>query len=94
MQFPTNNSGAWEDAVRDRYEEFDSDESVLLHARAASIAVDSGRLGESVVYVTNSVAGLRAQMPVAKANGTNVRELLLMRVWGVYSLKARILRDC
>jgi hypothetical protein len=60
FQFPTIDIEAWKDAVRDRYEEFDSNENVLLRARATSIAVDSGSLGESIVYVTNNAAGLRA----------------------------------
>jgi hypothetical protein len=69
FQFPTIDIEAWKDAVRDWYEEFDSNENVPLRARATSIAVDSGSLGESIVYVTNNAARLRAQMTIAKANG-------------------------
>jgi len=67
---------AWKAAVRKRYDEFDTDENVLLHGQTMAVAADSGKLGNQIVYVTNSAGGLRAQMAVALANGTNIRGIV------------------
>ena len=66
----------WKEAVRKRYDEFDTDENVLLHGQTMAVAADSGKLGEQIVYVTNSAAGLRAQVAVALANGTNIKGIV------------------
>jgi hypothetical protein len=67
---------AWKEAVRKRYDEFDTDDNVLLHGQTAAVAADSGKLGGSVVYVTNSAGGLRAQMTAVMANGTNIKGMV------------------
>ncbi|KAE8447986.1 hypothetical protein EG329_009909 [Mollisiaceae sp. DMI_Dod_QoI] len=76
VQFPTNDTYAWEQATRARYDEFDTDENVLLHANAMATAADSGKLGEDIIYVTNSAGGLRAQMATTRANGTNIKGIV------------------
>lgn len=67
---------AWKEAVRKRYDEFDTDDNVLLHGQTAAVAADSGKLGDSVVYVTNSAGGLRAQVTAVMANGTNIKGMV------------------
>lgn len=62
----------WNEAVRKRYDEFDTDDNVVLHGQAASVAADSGKVGNSIVYVTNSAGGFRAQVTAVMANGTNI----------------------
>ena len=72
VQFPKDNEAAWQQATSARYQEFDTADNVQLHSDAAAIAADSGRLGDNIVYPTNSAAGLRAQMTAVKANGSNI----------------------
>jgi hypothetical protein len=67
---------AWKQAVRKRYDEFDTDENVLLHAQTAALAADSGKVGDQIVYVTNSAAGLRAQLTAALSTSTNIKGIV------------------
>ncbi|ORY15450.1 hypothetical protein BCR34DRAFT_532957 [Clohesyomyces aquaticus] len=76
VQFPTQDSEAWQQATSARYVEYDTKENVELHSNAASIAADSGKLGNSIVYLTNSAGGLRAMMTATKANGTNIKGIV------------------
>lgn len=77
VQFPTENKEAWEQATSARYLEFDNIDNVELHAKVAATAADSGKLGTNIVYLTNSAGGLRAQRVVTKANGTNIKALVM-----------------
>lgn len=77
VQFPTQSAEAWHQATASRYEEFDTIPNVELHSDAAAIAADSGRLGRSIVYLTNSAAGLRAMMTATKANSTNIKAIVM-----------------
>jgi hypothetical protein len=70
-QGPTQDDAAWNQATRARYDETDSWDNVQLQSDAAAVALDSGRLGDRVVYLTNSAGGYRAQVAVAKAQGGN-----------------------
>jgi len=72
VQFPKDDPAAWQRATSSRYLEFDTAENVHLQSNAAAIAADSGRLGDSIVYLTNSAGGFRAQMTAVKANGSNI----------------------
>lgn len=72
VQFPTTNTQAWLDATRSRYDEFDNAANVQLQTDVAAFAADSGRLGNSIVYLTNSAGGLRAQMTTAKSTKNNI----------------------
>ncbi|RDL32605.1 Uncharacterized protein BP5553_09061 [Venustampulla echinocandica] len=76
VQFPTNDQHAWQQATSARYEEFDTVENVQLQSDAAAVAADSGKLGHSIVYLTNSAAGLRAMMATAKSNSSNIRGIV------------------
>ncbi|KAK1759144.1 hypothetical protein QBC47DRAFT_397958 [Echria macrotheca] len=76
VQFPTKNAAAWQQATSARYDEFDTYSNVVLHAKAASRAADSGKVGQSIVYLTNSAAGLRAQLTVTKSNTTNIQGIV------------------
>ncbi|KAL1874950.1 hypothetical protein VTK73DRAFT_10319 [Phialemonium thermophilum] len=76
VQFPTRNQGAWEQATSARYQEFDTRDNVELHANAAAIAADSGKLGRRIVYLTNSAGGLRAQLTAIKSNTTHIRGMV------------------
>jgi len=76
VQFPTNNKEAWQVATSSRYQEFDTYQNVVLHADAASQAADSGKVGNSIVYLTNSAAGLRAQLTATKSNTTNIKGII------------------
>ncbi len=83
VQFPTQDEAAWQEATASRYDEFDTEENVELQSTAAAIAADSGRIGDSIVYVTNSAGGLRAQMTVIKANSTNIKGLVMYESIGL-----------
>ncbi|KAK4209974.1 hypothetical protein QBC37DRAFT_377496 [Rhypophila decipiens] len=76
VQFPTNDPGAWQQATSARYDEFDNYENVLLHAHAAAVAADSGKVGKSIVYLTNSAGGLRAQLTAIRSNTTNIKGIV------------------
>jgi hypothetical protein len=75
-QFPARNREAWKQATSARYHEFDNDENVQLHSSAAAVAADSGKLGENIVYLTNSAGGLRAQLTAVKAQKANIRGIV------------------
>ncbi|KAK3381788.1 hypothetical protein B0H63DRAFT_511527 [Podospora didyma] len=76
VQFPTQDDAAWQQATSARYDEFDTYANVLLHAHAAAIAADSGKVGNSIVYLTNSAGGLRAQMTAIRSNTTNIKGIV------------------
>ncbi len=72
VQFPTTNEQAWKEATASRYEEFDFLSNIQLQTDVAAVAADSGRLGTSIVYLTNSAGGLRAMVTASKATKTNI----------------------
>lgn len=72
VKFPTNNMQAWLDATRSRYLEFDRGDNIQLQTDAAAVAADSGRLGNQIVYLTNSAGGLRAVVTTTKAKKRNI----------------------
>ena len=72
VQFPTKSKEAWEQATSARYDEFDYLKNIELETDAAAIAADSGKLGNSIVYLTNSAGGLRAMRTVTKSHNNNV----------------------
>lgn len=76
VQFPTEDAAAWQQATSARYVEYDTKANVELHARAAAVAADSGRIGKDIVYLTNSAAGLRAQLTATLSNTTNIKAIV------------------
>jgi hypothetical protein len=62
----------WWNATGARYDEFDVEKNIELETDAAAIAADSGRLGNQIVYLTNSAGGLRAMKTTAKTTGHNI----------------------
>jgi hypothetical protein len=82
VQFPKDDPEAWRQATRARYIEYDTNANVRLHADAAAIAADSGKLGKDIVYLTNSAGGFRAQMTAIKSNTTNIRGFVAYEAWG------------
>lgn len=76
VQFPVDDPQAWREAAASRYEEFDVLKNVQLESDAAAIAADSGRLGDSIVYLTNSAGGLRALLTASKATTGNVAAIV------------------
>lgn len=81
-QFPASNKTAWQQITSGRYVEYDTVANVWLHAEAAAIAADSYKVGDSVVYLTNSAAGLRAQLAVALSNTTNTKAIVAYESYG------------
>ncbi|KAI1338642.1 hypothetical protein F5Y15DRAFT_123373 [Xylariaceae sp. FL0016] len=81
-QFPTWDDEAWEQATASRYVEYDTVPNIHLQAQAAAVAADSRRIGENVVFLTNSAAGLRAQLAVAKSNTTNIKGIVAYESFG------------
>lgn len=74
-QFPANSPNLeeyWWNATGARYDEFDNAYNIELETDAAAVAADSGRLGDQIVYLTNSAGGLRAAKTVAKSTKNNV----------------------
>jgi hypothetical protein len=74
-QFPyqsPNLEQYWWNATGARYDEFDIEKNIEIETDAAAIAADSGRLGKSIVYLTNSAGGLRAMKTTAKTTGHNI----------------------
>jgi hypothetical protein len=65
VQFPVNDPEAWNQAVRARYDEFDTVANAELESDAAAKALD--RIGPSVL-VTNSAGGFRAMLTALKTN--------------------------
>lgn len=76
VQFPVDDEFAWDQAVRARYVEYDTAASVRLHAEALAAAVDTGRISDSVVLLTNSAAGLRAQLAATLSKSGNIRAIV------------------
>ncbi|KAJ4348824.1 uncharacterized protein N0V89_010202 [Didymosphaeria variabile] len=76
VQFPTASEDAWQQATSARYVEYDTKANVGLHARAAAVAADSGRVGKDIVYLTNSAGGLRAQLTATLSNTTNIKGIV------------------
>jgi hypothetical protein len=76
VQFPVHDQQAWRDATASRYDEFDVLKNVQLETDAAAIAADSGRLGDSIVYLTNSAGGLRALVTASKATTANIAAIV------------------
>ena len=65
VQFPTRDRKAYEQAMRARYDEFDTPANALLQADAAAKALE--RIGPSVL-VTNSAGGWRALLTALKSD--------------------------
>ena len=82
VQFPVNNTEAWNQATSNRYVEYDTRENVELETDASAIAADSGKLGDKIVYLTNSASGLRALRTVTKSNTTNIKALVMYEIVG------------
>lgn len=82
VQFPTDDKEAWQLATSARYVEYDTNKNVHLETEAAAVAADSGKLGDSIVYLANSASGLRAQMTVVKSNTTNIKAIVAYEGYG------------
>jgi hypothetical protein len=65
VQFPVNDAAAWNQAIRARYDEYDTVANIRLQAQAAAAAF--GRTGP-VVAVTNSAAGVRAMLAAIESD--------------------------
>jgi hypothetical protein len=72
VQFPVGDAKSWQDATASRYVEYDTLKNIQLETDAAAVAADSGRLGNRIVYLTNSAGGLRALMTTAKSSNDNI----------------------
>ena len=84
VQFPVENRDYfWQQATGGRYIEFDNVNNVHLQSEAAAISADTGMNGDSIIYLTNSAAGLRAMMTVAKSNTTNIKGIVLYETVGI-----------
>ncbi|KAF2443319.1 hypothetical protein P171DRAFT_414739 [Karstenula rhodostoma CBS 690.94] len=76
VRFPTHDAAAWHQATSARYIEYETKANVDLHARAAATAADSGSAGTNIVYLTNSAAGLRAQLAATLSATTNIKAIV------------------
>jgi hypothetical protein len=76
VQFPTTNQAAWLAATSARYDEMDTIENVQLQTDASTVAADSGKVGNSIVYLTNSAGGLRAMFTQVKAQKSNIKAIV------------------
>jgi hypothetical protein len=65
VQFPKDNPEAWNQAMRGRYQEFDTIENAQLESDAAAVLAD--RIGPTVA-LTNSAGGLRALLTAMKSD--------------------------
>jgi len=65
VQFPQNDLEAWNQAMRARYQEFDTIENAQLETDAAAVLAD--RIGPTVA-LTNSAGGLRALLTAMKSD--------------------------
>lgn len=65
VQFPKDNAEAWNQAMRARYQEFDTIPNAQLETDAAAVLVD--KIGPTVA-LTNSAGGLRALLTAMKSN--------------------------
>lgn len=84
VQFPTENRDYyWEQVTGGRYIEFDTVANVHLQAEAAALSADYDMNGDSIVYLTNSAAGLRAMMTTIKSNSTNIKAIVAYETVGV-----------
>lgn len=94
VQFPTDDPAAWQQATSARYQEFDTYDNVQLHAHAAAVAADSGKVGKDIVYLTASAAGLRAQLTATRSNTTNIKGIVTYESIGfVFPDNANITAD-
>ena len=78
-QFPINSPNYvdyWWNATGSRYDEFDIEKNIEIETDAAAIAANSGRLGNQIVYLTNSAGGLRAMKTTAKTTGSNIKGIV------------------
>ena len=83
VQFPKDNmDSAWDQATRGRYIEFDNEENVQLHSDVAAVAADSGRLGDSIVYIANSASGCRALLTAIKSKSKNIKAVVIYETAG------------
>jgi len=71
VQFPKDDPEAWNQAVRARYQEFDTVANALMQAEAAAKAVD--RIGPTAL-VTNSAGGFRAFLTALRSD--NVKAIV------------------
>ncbi|BAK68166.1 hypothetical protein SLG_34910 [Sphingobium sp. SYK-6] len=71
VQFPVDDAEAWNQAIRGRYEEFDTVADIRRQAKAAAAALE--RTGP-VVLVTNSAAGVRAMLTAIESD--NVKAIV------------------
>jgi hypothetical protein len=65
VQFPQNDAEAWNQAMRARYQEFDTIPNAQLETDAAAVLAD--RIGPTVA-LTNSAGGLRALLTAMKSD--------------------------
>jgi hypothetical protein len=65
VQFPENDAEAWNQAMRARYQEFDTIPNAQLETDAAAVLAD--RIGPTVA-LTNSAGGLRALLTAMKSD--------------------------
>jgi hypothetical protein len=65
VQFPKNDAEAWNQAMRARYQEFDTIPNAQLETDAAAVLAD--RIGPTVA-LTNSAGGLRALLTAMKSD--------------------------
>jgi hypothetical protein len=72
VQFPVADEQAWLRATASRYVEYDTLKNIHIETDAAAAAADSGRLGNSIVYLTSSAGGLRAMVTTSKATQGNI----------------------
>jgi hypothetical protein len=82
VQFPVTDRKSWEAVTAWRYVEYDSLSNIQLQTDAAAVAADSGRLGSSIVYLTNSAAGLRAMVATTKAAKGNIAGIVAYESMG------------
>ncbi|KAK0738153.1 hypothetical protein B0T18DRAFT_421346 [Schizothecium vesticola] len=75
-QFPKDDAEAWNQATCSRYPEYDTEENLVLHTDTAAIAADSGKIGSSIVYLTNSAACIRAMLTATTSNSTNIKGIV------------------
>lgn len=71
VQFPKDDPAALDQAMRARYDEFDTDKNARLEAAAGAKAID--RIGPSVL-VTNSAGGLRGMLAATQSD--NVKAIV------------------
>ncbi|KAH9897154.1 hypothetical protein F4778DRAFT_793719 [Xylariomycetidae sp. FL2044] len=76
VQFPVADEEAWQQATSARYVEFDTVDNVHVQAQAAAVAADSGKVGDSIVWLTNSASAGRALMAATKSNSTNIKGIV------------------